>query len=616
VNGSPDLCVFPEEKLKGARIFPAKPVNLRRDLYHFVVFVQTSGVTRSHRGNSIPKTAARKLAKLLSYNKEAQTVEERGAGFWSDKISYIAKDLGLVNFETEGVYAGYSSQSASYPENHIKVDDKAWKHYLNKGPREKERVIVNTLLQLAPNEFFHSGMLILRHAFDTWGSRTGPVSRMKLPSIRRSLLKMLASLSPDIWYDTHSFVEFLRFEHPHLIMDPATCEPDSDSRDRLRTWEYDVRNSKRKREKEPPRPEVALESIYANFCEFDRKGYDEYSTRKSKKYAPGKPDSFHRVEGRYIEWFLSETAYIAGFVTPAFRSDEDAHGKETVPEYERLLAFKLTPWFFAVMKEDSQIERVNVTVLPNFEIIVDALSYPEATLADLERYAVLVSEDGPVRKLRLDRNKVVEAAALGATPAPEALLRITGKPVPENVAAELESWCGRGKKLVFFENNVSLLELHGDAEKPVIDELQKYLVDRGEGGFAFIRNSDKAFKLLEEKLHVPMLVKHPETTFAAAGVFAHSAPEAVSAGKASPKKPIEKVRLQSEDLVGCRSPHRPLLEALYEELREKAETCLLPEAGDLLVISASALPKLRAVLRGLSDRYEVEWEARPASGKK
>jgi hypothetical protein len=616
VNGSPAVRIFPEEELKGARIFPAKPVNLRRDLYQFVVFIQTSGVTRSYRGNSIPKSAARKLAKLLSYNKEAQTVEELGAGFWSDKISYIAKALGLVSFATEGVYVGYSSQSASYPENHIEVDAKAWKHYLNKGPREKERAIVDTLLQMAPNEFFHSGTLISRNAFDTWGCKTGPASRMKLSSIRRSLLKILASLSPDIWYDTHSFVEFLRSEHPHLIMDPATCEPDSDSRDRLRKWEFDVRISQRKREETSPRPEVALESIYTNFCEFDRKEYHEYSTRKVNKYTPGNPDSFHRVEGRYFEWFLSETAYMAGFVTPAFRNDEDAHGKETVPEYERLLAFKLTPWFFAVMKEDPQIERVKVTVLPNFEIIVDALSYPESALADLERYAVLVSEDGPVHKLRLDRNKVVEAAASGAIPAPEALLRITGNPVPENVAFELESWCGRGKKLIFFENNVSLLELHGDAEKQAIDELQEYLVDRGEGGFAFIRNSDKAFKLLEEKLHVPTHVKHPETSFAAAGVFAHSAPDAVSAGTASPKKPIEKVRLQSEDLVGCRSPHRPLLEALYEELREKAETCLLPEAGDLLVISASALPKLRAVLRGLSDRYEVEWEARPANGKK
>jgi hypothetical protein len=616
VSGPPAVRAFPEEELKGARIFPAQPVNLRRDLYQFVVFAQTNGIMRSYRENSIPKSAARKLAKLLSYKKETQTVEELGVGFWSDKISYIAKALGLVRFETKGVYAGYSSQSASYPENHIEVDAKAWKDYLQKGPREKERAIVDALLQTAPNEFFHSGTLIARNAFDRWGSATGPASRMKLPSIRRSLLKILASLSPNVWYDTHSFVELLRSEHPHLIMDPAAREPDSDYKDHLRNWEYEVRISKRNKGTAPPRPEVVLESIYANFCEFDRKEYHEYSTRKAKKYTPGNPDSFHRVEGRYVEWFLSETAYVAGFIALAFRNDEDGHGTKTVPEYGRLLAFKLTPWLFAVMKEDQQIERVNATVLPNYEIVVDALSYPESTLADLERYTVLISEDGPVHKLRLDRKKVVEAAALGAIPATEALLRITGKPVPENVAAELESWRGHGKKLIFFENEVSLLELHSDAGQQVIDELQEYLVDRGDGGFAFIRNSGKAFTLLEEKLHVPMRVEHPETRFAEAGVFANSEPDAVSTGAASPKKPVEKARLQSEDLVGCRSPHRPLLEALYEELREKAEICLLPEAGDLLVISAAALPKLRAVLRGLSDRYEVEWDARPANGKK
>jgi hypothetical protein len=110
-------------------------------------------------------------------------------------------------------------------------------------------------------------------------------------------------------------------------------------------------------------------------------------------------------------------------------------------------------------------------------------------------------------------------------------------------------------------------------------------------------------------------VMHPGKKFAAAGFFAAESPAA--AGEQEPRKePPLKVRLQSEDLVGFRSPYRALLEALHETLRDTAATCLLPEAGDLLVVSAAALPKLRSILRELSDRFEVETEARPAASKK
>ncbi len=604
-----------ENELTDAQIIPARPVNLRRDLYQFIAYVQTYGLTRTYRDNTIPKAAARKLAKVLSYKEEAQAVEERGAGFWSDKVSHVARTLGLVSFKTEGVYVGYSSTSASYPENDIVVDTKRWKAYLGKRPREKERAIVEALLQMTPNEFFDSATMILAEVFDSWGSATGPASRMKMPPIRRSLLKLLATLSPNVWYDTRSFVDFLRCEHPHLILDPATREPDSDSAYHLRQWEYQVKWAKKGKEKEHLRPEVKLEDIYVNFREFERKGYQEYSTKRERKITSRIADAFYRVEGRYVEWFLSEIPHLAGFVELAFRSSEDPHGREVVPEYERLRAFRLKPWFFAVMGDDPQLERVNVTVLPSFEIIIDALSYPESTLAELEPYTVLSGEDGPVIRLRLDRKKVIETAASCDRPPAEVLTGITSKPIPANVAAELEAWCGHGRKLVFFDDEVALLELRGDADQRALEDLREYVVDQGEGGFVLLRDSDKAFDRLEQKLHVPARVRHPEGRFASAGVFGANAPE-IAEGSPRPKVPPLKVPLQSEDLVGYHSPHRPLLEALHEALREKAATCMLPEGGDLLVVSAAALPKLRAALRSLSDRFEVEAEARPVNDKK
>ncbi len=592
---------------------PARPVNLRRDLYQFVAYVQANGLTRTYRENSIPKAAARKLAKMLSYKEEAQAVEEDGAGFWSDVIAHIARTLGVASFDVEGTYIGYSSTTESSPDNDITVDTKRWKEYLHKGPREKERAIVDALLQMTPNEFFSSATLLSGERFDSWGSATGAASRMKLPQIRRSLLKLLSELSPNVWYDARTFVELLHSEYPDLILDPATREPEYESARKLKEWEWEIQRTRRRWEKEPPKPGVKYEDIYTNFHEFGRNEYDDYSKRKERKIKSGNLAGFHRVEGRYVEWFLSEVPYLAGFVELAFRNEDDPYGRDVVPEYERLLAFRLTPWFFAVMSDDPLIERVNVTVLPNFDIIIDALSYPETTLAKLEPYAVLNGEDGPVLRLRLDRKKVIDAAAGGARPAAEVLAALTGKPIPANVAAELEAWSGHGEKLVFFADNVALLELRGGAQHEVLEDVREYLVDPGEGGFALVRSPEKVFERLEQKLHVPARAMHHERRFASVGVFA-SAPAAQE--QPMRKEAPLKVRMTSEDLVGFRSSYRPLLEALHDALREAAETCLIPDSGNILVVSAAALPKLRAALRGLSDRFEVETEARPDGGSK
>jgi hypothetical protein len=601
-------------ELEGTTVIPARPVNLRRDLYQFVTYVQTYGLTRTYRENSIPKAAARKLARVLSYKEEAQAVEKDGAGFWSDMVSRIARTLSLVSFNVKGSYIGYSSTTESYPENDIVVDAKHWKEYLGKSPSQKERAIVEALLQMMPNEFFSSGTLLTREHFDTWGSATGPASRMKLPSIRRSLLNCLARLSPNVWYDTRAFVDLLRSEKPDLILNPDTCEPDFDSARMLRQWEYDVQSAKRKKQKEPPRPQVRHEDIYSNFHEFERKGYREYSTRKERKLTARSPDGFHRVEGRYVEWFLSEIPYLAGFVDLAFRGAHDSHGNDVVPAFERLLAFRLNPWFFSVMGDDALLERVNVAALPNYEVIIDALSYPEIILAQLAPYTVLISEDGPVLRFRLDRKKVIDAAAACLQPAAEVLARLTGKPIPANVAAELQAWCNQGEKLVFFEEGVALLELHAGADLEIRESVSEYLADPGEDGFVFVRDAEKAFDRLEQKLYVPARVRHPKGGFNSCGVFAVGVPPA--AQEPGPRKaPPLKVRLHSEDLVGYRSPHRPLLEALHEALRGQEVASMLPECGDLLIVPAAALPKLRAALRNLSDRFEVETETRPAKEK-
>ena len=117
-------------------VLDAGIVQVRRDIYRFVQFVQEKGLTRTKRENSIPKVAARRLAKLLSYDGEAEIVEQDGAGHWSEHISFLAKDLGLVDFDTKGEYVGYYSTEPSYPDNEVLVNETAWSAYLKKDPLE------------------------------------------------------------------------------------------------------------------------------------------------------------------------------------------------------------------------------------------------------------------------------------------------------------------------------------------------------------------------------------------------------------------------------------------------------------------------------------------------
>ena len=65
------------------------------------------------------------------------------------------------------------------------------------------------------------------------------------------------------------------------------------------------------------------------------------------------------------------------------------------------------------------------------------------------------------------------------------------------------------------------------------------------------------------------------------------------------------MRLESEDLVGLRASEPALLEALHEAFHPHAKFCLLAGA-DLLVLSSADLPRMRAALRRLSERFEVD----------
>lgn len=453
---------------------------------------------------------------------------------------------------------------------------------------------------------------------------------MDLRRIRRGLCEFLAGLEPDVWCEARGFVERLRSVAPDLILDPATREPDRRSNDLLHRWDCAC-TSARKGPK-PPRPDVTYDDIYANFREQDPK--DRW-TGPARQLTTRMPDGFHRVEGRFVEFFLREIPYLMGFVDLAWRRVQDRHGLNVVPPFERLRAFRLTRRLAAVWRSDPELDRVTTRVLPNLEIVVDAPSYPERVLEAIAPYTERVREDGPVHQLRLERRKVVAAVAADRAhrDVAEVLAGLVEAALPENIATELASWCGHAEKVTLYEG-LGLVEIADPAARPAVRAaLGQLVADDRPAGFLIVREPKRAFALLEEKELVPLHVGHREAGFTAhrGGAFAASGPDAaaesgaragagtdagacpragaLAAPSAAPAAaPPRRVRIAAEDLVGYRSDDAAFLQAVRDALVAEAggEACRLLEGDGLLVVAARALPKVRAVLRRLADRFQVE----------
>ena len=601
-------------QVRALDVLPAAAVDLRRDVCQLVGYVRDRGLVRTRRNNAIPKSAALRLAKLLSDRHEAEQVEEHGCGCWSDYVSQVARRLGLVAFDIEGEYAGYTSTAPSFPDNRVKVRQKAFADFVRLAARAAERKLLDDCLGATGNEFFRRATLIDGERFDRSGCAVGPAGAMDLARIRRGLLDLLRrELEPDVWYEHRSVVELLKTSAPHLILDPATRDPDSESARRLSDWEWQRKyGSGRKSGEAGKKPDVTLRDIYTNFREYPA---GESAFGKKRQLTSRTRDAFHRVEGRYLEYFLCEIPYILGFVERAFRQPGDPHGADVSPAFERLRAFRLTRRMFQVLAGDAELDRVKVTVLPTFEVLVEAPSYPTGTLHALEPYTVLEREEGALHRLRIERNRVVAAAAAApeARPVAELLAELTGSTLPDNVAVELDTWSRRGDQVVLYDG-LGLVEFRGAKRdrRAALSELGELVVEADANGFALVREPDRALRLLAAGGHVPVLVKHPAERLAS-----HDSKRAAGASGRGSRRPAPQrpqVRVAAEDLVGYRSPDRSFLKALHEALADTAPCTLVGD--DLLLFAAAELPQVRSAVRSLSQRFDVRFEPAAPGGRR
>ena len=440
--------------------------DLRHDLHAYVEYVRDRCVKRLHRSNELNRSDSKRLAKLMSNSYAIEEVETKGYSNWVNYVDELAHAFKFISYDTEGIYAGYTSSEPSFPDNYIKIDTKRYKEFIGLPLIEQEQKLFDLLVNNYPdgdNEFYNTSVLGRLSGFSSWGSAIGIMPGLDFARIRRFLIEVLRSCTPGIWYTTSSLIRYLKENHPFFLI--------------------------------PEKPKYkykqdAKEGRYGNFREGKR--WDtEINVSESDA------DAFERVEGRYVERFLEGLPHILGYIEVAYSKTEY---EGYLPEMNQLQAFRVSDTFLHVMS--GEIIEPRVTVQPNFEVHVESELYPVRILAQLTKLADVVAKDR-TSILKLRKKKVLtQLSERDDLDVIKLLEKMSGQKLPQNVQIELDEWTGASEAFTLYEN-VVLLE--GDNDLPEID---RFTIERISPTMRIVHSPDRLFTHLEQKELVPLRIKH------------------------------------------------------------------------------------------------------------
>lgn len=403
--------------------------DVRRDLHGYAQYIRSREVKRLHRTNDLGKADYKRLAKLLGGELEPFSNERwnRWNPLWIDYIDDLARQIGFVQYDTAGVYAGYSSNEPSFPNNYIEFKAGSYKQFLALSPAQQEGQLLDTLLKGyggKSNEFYYDGTLGRLGCFNSWGSATGVMPTLNFAKIRRFLFDLLATCEPGVWHSTASLIAYLKIHHRFFLI------PEQPTVRRKRSA-YQIWAKKKETKKVAEFYEEEVER-YSNFYE------GENRWAQSSSVPDDAPDGFERVEGRYIERFLEGIPLILGYVDVAYAQDAPP---EVYPPRDVLRAFRIDECWRQAAQGDIPAPRV--TVQANFEIHIEAAIYPAGVMTQLRPLTEVVAED-KTTILRLQKQKVLEQLAQDDTLDVIAVLReLSDRELPQNVVIELQEWAGR-----------------------------------------------------------------------------------------------------------------------------------------------------------------------------
>lgn len=555
----------------------SNPYNLRRDIHAFVAYVREREVKRAHRSNQLPKADARRLAKLMSHPDCLEQLQGDGDSWWINEVDSLALKLGFVHYDLEGAYAGYSSHSPSFSDNYIKFDQQAYDAFLDSPLQAQEMALFNVAVNdKSYNEFYARHLQSQLNSFSTWGSAMGVMATFDAPQKRRFLFRLLSRLESGIWYTTQSLIQYLKKQHPYFLIPPASQLPMENI-----NWNKPKQRMKR----------------YGNFRE--SKPGEEYYNREDP-ISDEAVDGFERVEGRFIERFLEGIPLTLGYVDVAYKKGKY---KGMMPEMGMLEAFRINGRFLQLMNDDTLPSKV--TVLPNFEIHLEAPFYHPSLMHKLQQFATPITED-KITILKLDEQRVKAALAADHTLDVVALLgQLSDQPLPQNIAVELEDWAGQADAFTLYEG-FALLE-----GNPQLPEAAPYIVKRITPQIRLVRQPQQLFAALEQAERVPLAITHKPDRLTPLPVKARTIFPQAEVAKAKPKRKVkEQVVVQRETRLVLYAPTAVFYTQLRDELLKQG--CIFePNQANLsIAYNQGYEPQVDAALKLLRKDYVITFEDR------
>lgn len=455
----------------------ANPSDLRQDLHALVDYVRTHDIKRGHRDNQIPKSHRQRLARQMSDPTGAAKTDADGGSPWIEHLDWATHALKIVSYDTEGSYAGYSSAEPSFPDNYVQFEESQYNRFLELPLQGQEDRILKTHLDgssRGDSEFFSPDALSRLDRFNSWGCATGVVPTIRFPQIRRRLLELLSQCPAGVWFSTASLIEHLRLHEPWFLIPkeiPASAQRDTTQKGR-----------------------------YGNFAEGKRGDWANRDRISDKD-----PESFAKVEGRYIERFLEAIPLVLGYTEVAYVRQKNKSAIE--PSRGLLRAFRVTERLIRALRKEITVPKV--TLLPNFEVHVESLFFPAKIEAELRPLGDLVQR-GITTVFKLTKPKTTAALADHPEKSPiETLQALCGRSLPVNVEQELNEWARHSDKFVLYEG-FGLLEGHQESARA-----DRFVVEAISPNFALVRSAEKLYHHLEKAELVPVRIRHSEKALAA-----------------------------------------------------------------------------------------------------
>ena len=538
--------------------------DLRHDLHAYVEYVQDRDVKRLHRSNELNRSDSKRLAKHMSNSYAIEEVETKGYSDWVNYVDELALVFKFTDYDTEGIYAGYTSSEPSFPDNYIKVNTKRYEEFIDLPLIEQEKkfldLLVNNYLD-GDNEFYNTSVLGRLSGFSSRGSATGIMPGLDFARVRRFLIGVLQSCTPGVWYTTSSLIRYLKEHHPFFL----------------------IPEKPRYRYKQD-----AEKGRYGNFHEGER-----WDTEI--KISESDADAFERVEGRYVERFLEGLPLILGYIEVAYSRTEY---KGYLPEMNQLQAFRVNDTFLHVMSGETIEPRV--TVQPNFEVRVESELYPVRILAQLTKLADVVAKDR-TSILKLRKKKVLtQLSEREDLDVIKLLENMSGQKLPQNVRIELEEWIGASEAFTLYENVVFF---EGDKDLPDID---RFTIECISPTMRIVHSPDKLFTHLEQKELIPLRIKHRSSALTPLPDGAHTVfPKrdlSVSKSKvrAKAKKPVT---VKREVHITFHFPAKELM----EEFRNGLVAVRCPVAADWDKLTLSFDKRYESEVKKVSEALKQDY---------